>query len=101
MPGPIPVIQVMGEMVNRLWQVNFRPENVRMTGTLAQLKTRGLVVGAQHGNVFHTPSIKNIHEKPHAARVDFVAPSGRTTSLIAVLTVHLSSASGYSIGRVS
>ena len=93
----------MGEMVNRLWQVNFRPENVRMRGTLAQLETRGLVVGAARsgGNVFETGCIENIHEKPRVGRLDFVARGGRTTSVIAVLMVHFSSASGYSIERVS
>ena len=89
-------------MVNCLWQVNFRPENARMTGTLAQLETRGLVVSAKAcGNVFHAGTIENIHEKPRVARLNFVAHDSRTTSVIAVLTVHFSSASGYSIERVS
>jgi hypothetical protein len=104
----LPVIQATGEMANRLYQVGFDAETIRMTGPRSELETFGLEVGAQVAiypkdkeAIFHTRCIPNIDEEPRNAKLNFIALDGSVSSLLLVLTVHFSSQTGLSIDRCS
>ena len=93
-------------MANRLYQVDFDAENVRMTGPRSELETLGLEVGsiagiASSGVVFHTSCIRKIDEEPRNAKLNFIALDGSVSSLLLVLTVHFSSQTTLSIDRCS